>query len=179
MLLIFFLIAFNYNVLRTYKDSIIITAPNSGAEAIPFIKLWVILPSALLFTLLFTRLTNWYSREKVFYITLSIFLIFYTLFALFLYPAKHWLHPNEFADTLQALLPDGFKGFIAIFRNWTFTLFYLMSELWSTAIFSVLFWGFANEVTSVQEAATQADLIMILLPDTKTRNESTTTPFTV
>ena len=27
-----------------------------------------------------------------------------------------------------------------------------MSELWSTVIFTVLFWGFANEVTSVDEA---------------------------
>lgn len=152
MFFIFFLIAFNYNVLRSYKDSIVITAAQSGAEAIPFIKLWVVLPSAILFTLLFTRLSNWFSREKVFYITLSIFLVFFLLFAFVLYPAQEWLHPNEFADTLQALLPKGFKGLIAIFRNWTFTLFYVMSELWSTAIFTVLFWGFANEVTSIEEA---------------------------
>lgn len=152
MFLIFFLIAFNYNVLRSYKDSIVITASQSGAEAIPFIKLWAVLPSAILFTLLFTRLSNWFSREKVFYITLSIFLVFFLVFAFILYPAQEWLHPNELADSMQAALPQGFKGLIAIFRNWTFTLFYVMSELWSTAIFTVLFWGFANEVTSVEEA---------------------------
>lgn len=152
MFFIFFLIAFNYNALRSYKDSIVITAAHSGAEAIPFIKLWAVLPSAVLFTLLFTRLSNWFTREKVFYITLSIFLVFFILFAFVLYPAQEWLHPNELADSLQAILPKGFKGFIAIFRNWTFTLFYIMSELWSTAIFTVLFWGFANEVTSVEEA---------------------------
>ena len=152
MFFIFFLIAFNYNVLRSYKDSIVITASNSGAEAIPFIKLWAVLPSAVLFTLLFTRLSNWFSREKVFYITLSIFLVFFLVFALVLYPAQEWLHPNELADSLQSALPKGFKGFIAIFRNWIFTLFYVMSELWSTAIFTVLYWGFANEVTSIEEA---------------------------
>lgn len=152
MFFIFFLIAFNYNVLRSYKDSIVITASKSGAEAIPFIKLWAVLPSAILFTLLFTRLSNWFSREKVFYIVFSIFLGFFFLFAFVLYPAQDYLHPNELANTLQELLPAGFKGFIAIFRNWTFTLFYVMSELWSTAIFTVLFWGFANEVTSVEEA---------------------------
>jgi AAA family ATP:ADP antiporter len=152
MFLIFFLIAFNYNILRSYKDTIVITAANSGAEAIPFIKLWAVLPSAILFTLLFTRLSNHFSREKVFYITLSIFIVFFFLFAFFLYPAQEFLHPNKLADELQRILPDGFKGFIAIFRNWTFTLFYVMSELWSTAIFSVLFWGFANEVSSVDEA---------------------------
>lgn len=149
---IFFLIAFNYNILRSYKDTIVITASHSGAETIPFIKLWAVLPSALLFTFLFTRLANRFSREKVFYIIMSIFLVFFALFALVLYPAQEYLHPNEFADRIQALLPGGFKGFIAIFRNWTFTLFYIMAELWSTTIFSVLFWGFANEVINVTEA---------------------------
>lgn len=152
MFFIFFLIAFNYNVLRSYKDSIVVTASKSGAETIPFIKVWAVLPSALLFTLLFTRLSNWFSRERVFYVVFSIFLGFFFLFAFVLYPAQDYLHPNELANTLQEILPPGFKGFIALFRNWTFTLFYVMSELWSTAIFTVLFWGFANEVTSVEEA---------------------------
>jgi AAA family ATP:ADP antiporter len=152
MFFIFFLIAFNYNILRSYKDTIVVTASHSGAETIPFIKLWAVLPSAILFTILFTRISNRFNREKIFYITISIFIVFFFLFAFVLYPAQDFLHPNKLADDLQAILPSGFKGFIAIFRNWTFTLFYVMSELWSTAIFSVLFWGFANEVTSVDEA---------------------------
>ena len=152
MLGIFFLIAFNYNTLRSYKDTIVITASNSGAEAIPFIKVWAVLPSAILLTFFFTRLANRYSREKVFYIMMSIFLALFFIFTFVLYPLRETLHPNDLADKLQALLPGGFKGFIAIFRNWTFTLFYVMCELWSTAIMTVLFWGFANEVTSVGEA---------------------------
>lgn len=152
MFLIFFFIAFNYNILRSYKDTIVVTASNSGAETIPFIKLWAVLPSAILFTLLFTRLANRFSREKVFYIIISIFLVFFFLFAFVLYPAQEYLHPNALADKLQQHLPIGFRGFIAIFRNWTFTLFYIMAELWSTTIFTVLYWGFANEVTSVEEA---------------------------
>src|SRR5436309_1998028 len=77
MFFIFFFIAFNYNILRSYKDTIVITASHSGAETIPFIKLWAVLPSAVLFTLLFTRLANRFSREKVFYIIMSIFLVFF------------------------------------------------------------------------------------------------------
>nr|NGX36735.1 ADP,ATP carrier protein 1 [Candidatus Anoxychlamydiales bacterium] len=86
MLLVFFLIAFNYNVLRAVKDTLIVTAPTSGAEAIPFIKVWAILPMALLMTYVFTKLSNKYSTEKVFYIMLSIFLGFFTFFTLILYP---------------------------------------------------------------------------------------------
>jgi len=31
MLVMFFLIAFNYNLLRTFKDSMVVTAPHAGA----------------------------------------------------------------------------------------------------------------------------------------------------
>jgi len=152
MFFMFFLISFNYNALRAYKDSMVVTASNSGAEAIPFIKVWAILPSALLLTFLFTRLANRFSREKVFYLMMTLFLSFFFIFTFVLFPAQDYLHPNALADKMQNILPEGFKGFIAIFRNWTFTLFYVMSELWGTAILSVLWWGFANEVTSVTEA---------------------------
>ncbi len=152
MFFIYFLISFNYNALRAYKDSMVVTASNSGAEAIPFIKVWAILPSALLLTFLFTRLANRFSREKVFYIMMGLFLAFFFVFAFVLFPAQEFLHPHALADRVQDSLPQGLKGFVAIFRNWTFTLFYVMSELWSTAIMSVLFWGFANEVTKVSEA---------------------------
>ncbi len=158
---LFFLITFNYNLLRTFKDSIVVTAPNSGAEAIPFIKVWAILPSALLLTLIFTRLTNKFSREKVFYIMMSIFLSFFFVFTFILYPLRDYLHPHALADQLQAILPAGFKGLIAIFRNWTFTIFYVMCELWSSAIMTVLFWGFMNEVSSVGEAKRYYGLLMI------------------
>jgi AAA family ATP:ADP antiporter len=148
----FFLISFNYNLLRAVKDSFIVTANNSGAEAIPFIKVWLIVPSALLITFIFTRLSNRFSREKVFYIILSLFLGFFALFALILYPARDILHPQEFADYLQTVLPSGFYGFIAILRNWTFAAFYVMAELWGVIVLTVLFWGFTNEVFSVKEA---------------------------
>lgn len=161
MFFMFFLISFNYNALRACKDSLVVTAPKSGAEAIPFIKVWAILPGALLLTYLFTRLSNRFSREKVFYIMMSIFLGFFMLFTFVLFPAQEYLHPNELADKLQALLPTGFNGLIAMFRNWSFTLFYVMSELWGTAILSVLFWGFANEVTQVGEAKRYYGLLMI------------------
>lgn len=150
MLVMFFLLMFDYNIVRTMKDTLVVTA--SGAEVIPFIKVWVMFPGALLLTYIFTRLSNRFSREKVFYIMVSLFLSYFFIFALVLYPARDFLHPNETADSLQAVLPLGFKGMIALFRNWTFTTFYVMSELWGTIILFVLFWGFANQVTRLQEA---------------------------
>jgi ATP:ADP antiporter, AAA family len=152
MFLIFFLICFNYSILRATKDSLVCTAPCSGAEALPFLKVWAILPAALGFTFLFTRLSNWLTREKVFYTLMGIFLSFFLIFTFALFPNREVLHPHGLADKLQTLLPQGFSGMIAIFRNWTFTTFYIMSEMWSTMIMTVLFWGFANEVTSIRDA---------------------------
>src|SRR3990167_10957147 len=94
MFFIFFFISFNYNALRACKDSLVVTAPHSGAEAIPFIKIWAILPGALLLTYLFTRLANRFSREKVFYIMMCLFLGFFLLFTFVLFPAQEYFHPH-------------------------------------------------------------------------------------
>ena len=161
LLLIFFFICFNYNVLRSAKDSLVITAPSSGAEIIPFIKVWAILPMALIMTILFTRLSNRFSMEKVFYIMIGGFLGFFTLFMAVLYPMRDILHPHGFADYLQSVLPLGCKGLIALIRNWTFTAFYVMAEMWSTMMMSVLFWGFANEILNVKIAKRFYVLILI------------------
>lgn len=150
MLLMFFLICFNYSALRNMKDALVITT--SGAEVIPFIKVWAILPGAVLMTLLFTKLSNLYSQEKVFYIMTSGFLLVYGLFAFVIYPHREFFHPVQSADYLQSILPAGFKGLIEMYRYWTFTGFYVICELWSTIILTVLFWGFANEITRLAEA---------------------------
>ena len=146
------LICFNYSLLKAAKDALVITAPGSGAIAIPFIKIWAILPMALLVTFLFTRLFNKYNQEKVFYIMIGSFLSFFIIFATILYPLRNIIHPHTMADQMQQLLPQGFQGFISIFRNWSYTLFYVMAELWGTAIMSVLFWAFANEIITVKDA---------------------------
>jgi AAA family ATP:ADP antiporter len=43
LLIIFFLICFNYSVLKVLKDALVVTASGSGAEVIPFIKMWGVL----------------------------------------------------------------------------------------------------------------------------------------
>jgi len=150
MMLILLLICFAYNILRPLKDAIVVTT--SGAEAIPFLKVWGILPGALITTLLFTKLSNRFSQEYVFYIITSGFLFCFALFAFVLYPAREALHLDLLADRLQLILPIGAKGFVAMVRHWSFSFFYILAELWGSAVMSVLFWGFANEVMRLHEA---------------------------
>ncbi len=150
MFLMVFLLCFDYSILRNMKDTLVVTA--SGAEVIPFIKVWVMLPMAVLLTILFTKLSNRYSQERVFYMMTTGFLACFVTFAFVLYPMRDALHPNALADRMELILPLGLKGLISMFRNWTFTGFYVMSELWGSMMLNVLFWGFANEVTRVKEA---------------------------
>jgi len=148
----FFAILFNYTILRDTKDVLMITAPKSGAEVIPFIKTYVNLPAAIGFTGIYSSLTNKMEQKDVFYTCVWPFLAFFATFALFIYPNRNILHPNAFCDMMGAILPAGFSAPLAIVRNWSFSLFYVMAEMWGSVVASLLFWGFANEVTTVDEA---------------------------
>lgn len=152
MFFLSFLVTFNYNLLRTTKDTLAIKASSAGAEIIPYIKVWVMLPTALFMVFLFNRVSDRLSRERTFYAMNSIFLSYFVLFITVLYPQRDELYLDSVADQLEIWLPIGFKGFIAMIRYWMITSFYVMSELWGTTILSVSFWGFANEVTRISEA---------------------------
>lgn len=150
MLIMLFLLSFNQSALWNLKDALMVTT--SGAEVIPFIKVWGILPGAILFTFIFTKLSNRYSQEKVFYLMTSAFLIFYALFVFVIYPHRDQFHLNQSASYLETILPIGCKGLISMYRYWTFTVFYVACELWNTMIISVLFWSFANQITQLSQA---------------------------
>lgn len=152
MLALFFLISFVYNILRCMKVTVVVTAQGSGAEVIPFLKLWAVLPAAIIIIYFYTKLTNYLNREQVFYTMIGLFLGFFTFFLLVLHPNREALELTTLANFLQSKLPEGLKGLISIIRHWPLTLFYVLSEMWSAIVLSMLFWGFANEVTSVDEA---------------------------
>ncbi len=152
MLLLLFLLCVSYGVLRNLKDTIILTAKHSGAEVIPFIKVWGMLPGVFLATWVYTRLRRYFKKENVFYILIGSFIAYFLLFAFYLYPNCEQLHLEKMGSWLSSVLPPGFQGFIALVRNWTFTSFYVISELWSVVVLFLLYWGFANDITRVKEA---------------------------
>ncbi|BDA49057.1 ADP,ATP carrier protein 1 [Coccomyxa sp. Obi] len=150
----FFCILFNYTILRDTKDVLVVTAPGSGAETIPFLKTWVNLPMAIGFTVIYAKLANVLSTEALFYACILPFIAFFGAFAFIMYPLRDVLHPTAFAEQLLNTAGARFAGPISILRNWTFCLFYVMAELWGSVVVSLLFWGFANQITTVDEAKT-------------------------
>ena len=59
------------------------------------------------------------------------------------------LHPHALADSLEAALPAGAAGMVALLRNWTYSLFFCACELWGGVVISLLFWSLANEARAV------------------------------
>ncbi|CAL6360455.1 unnamed protein product [Bathycoccus prasinos] len=148
----FYCMAFANSILDALKDTLVVTA-FGGAEQIPYLTVYAVLPMSLLFVSLFTKLSQRWGREKLFYAAIGTFISFFVLFTIVLYPMRSVLHPVDLSVQLLKWLPSGLRGGIAVFTNWTYSLFYVFSELWGDVVLSLLFWGLANETTSLHDAA--------------------------
>ncbi len=147
-----FCILFIYTVLRDTKDAVLVNAPGAGAECLAFAKGLGVTFAAILFMVLYTKAANIFKREGLFYVTALPFLLFFGLFPYAIYPFVDSIHMN--LDTIQGLQESypNVKWIIPLVGNWTYTLFYILSELWGSAVLSLLFWQFANAITPVKEA---------------------------
>ena len=147
-----FFISFTYGVLTTMKDAAVVTAKGSGAEVIPILKGWLVLPVALGATLLYSKLTNRYRRSVLFYGIISCFMAFIVIYGFLLYPNAEALSPHSSADWILSKLGPQNSHWVAIYRNWIPSLFFVMAELWGSIVIFLLFWGFVNHICNFNEA---------------------------
>ncbi|MCP5492782.1 MAG: NTP/NDP exchange transporter [Chlamydiales bacterium] len=148
-----FLFTINFYLLGfATKDTLVVTASNSGAEVIPILKGWIVLPCSIFMLLVYTKMSNKLSQEKLFYAVLAGFLGFFLLFGFILYPLRDVLSPTGLCDWLQAALGDTRTHWVAVIRHWMNSVFYVMAELWGTMVLVLLFWTFANNINRVGEA---------------------------
>ncbi|CAO5676154.1 MAG: ADP,ATP carrier protein 1 [Holosporales bacterium] len=148
--LIMFAVLFNYTVLRDTKDTLVVNA--AGAGAITFLKSYCVTPMAVLFVIFYAKLTNMLSREKVFYATILPFLIFFGLFGFVLYPCLDLLHPSKESLAILYEKAPALSGFIDIYAYWVYSLFYILAEIWGSAMIALCFWQFANHVVRLRES---------------------------
>ena len=139
-------ILFNYSVMRGTKDSLVVT--NMGAETIPTLKLWFVLPAAVVFMIIYSKLSNAFSKNSVFYIVASFFLAYFFLFATILYPCRDTLTP----DFISSIQSEFWKSLLVPIQRWVYSSFYVMAELWGSVMVSLMFWKFANDVTSLKQS---------------------------
>ena len=153
MSILMFCILFVYTMVRDLKDVFIQKyAVCGGTELIPVLKLWFVMPAAFLVVMLFTFLVNKFGTKNTFYIMVSIFMAFYVIFLFVLFPNASSLHLSaEKVKNLQLSVPGPFFYVIPCLTNWSYTLFYIFSEIWGTMAISSLFWQFANQITKKSE----------------------------
>ena len=128
-----FLFIYVFTTVRDTKDTLIVS--HCGAESIPFLKLYGVMPCAVLFIVVYSKLSNTLGRDALFYVTLVPFFFFYGLFAYVLYPNRDAIH----------FLPQGGNeavtpGVFSLIRYWSYSLYFIVSELWASAGVPLLFW---------------------------------------
>lgn len=152
MCFIMFFILFNYSILRNTKDALVITAPGSGAEILSSLKFYVVMPMAVLFVVMYTKLANAFSRETLFVSFIATFVAFFLAFSFVIYPNIEAYHPSlDLVNQVKADYPR-FQAVIPVWGVWTYSLFYMMSELWGSVMLSLLFWQYANDIIRTDEA---------------------------
>src|SRR6185369_6126521 len=141
-----FFMSFTYGVLTTMKDAAVVTAKGGGAEVIPVLKGWIVLPIAMGATLLYSKLANVYRRTILFYAVILFFMGIIALYGFVLYPNLDSLSPHASADWLLEQWGQQNAHWVSIYRNWIQSIFFVTAELWGSIVFFLLFWGFVNHI---------------------------------
>jgi AAA family ATP:ADP antiporter len=71
-------------------------------------------------------------------------LAYFIFVATVLYPLHEHLHFDVSGISIAWL-----KNLLKPIGSWVFSLLYLLAELWGSAIIGLMFWRFANDVTSM------------------------------
>ena len=145
-----FCILFDQNIIRALKDSIVVT--HIGPETITFLKFWGVMPASLMMAAIYVTMVNRMNGRKVFFWILGTFLMFFAFFGFVILPNHEFFHLNKEDVTLLVSNHPHFKWFILLAANWSFSIFYIIAELWPTTVFALLFWQFANNITTVDES---------------------------
>ncbi len=150
-----FWIVFVFTMTRDTKDALIVT--NCGAESISFLKVYGVIPAAAAFMVGYSTIAKVLSPSALFYAILLPFFAFYAIFAFVLYPLRDILHP------IHWVVPQGGLSYaVNLLRYWTYSLYYIVSELWGSAGVPLLFWSCANDVVLIDQAKRMYPLMSLI-----------------
>lgn len=150
MSLLMFCVLFNQNILRILKDSILIS--EISAEVASFTKVYCVTPAAIIFVITYAKMINHLTFDKIYYYLVVFFIGFFAIFAFIIYPGVHNFHVDKIVLEQMMQAHPHFKWYIALAGNWSYVVYYTLAELWPNIFYVLLFWQFANEITTTEEA---------------------------
>ena len=144
------LITANFWLVHNLKDTLIMTAPSSGAECINYLKVFVFF-CTLIFVACYSKVCNRYTQRQVLFFLVYAFAALFLLFACLLPYSTMLQMQYESVAHLQERFPS-FRWVFPVFGYWLFSAFYVAAELWAMTCYSILFWQFVNTVLALEQS---------------------------
>lgn len=158
-------IMFIGGILAPMRDTLMIkVAVCGGAETTVMLKLTVIPFASILFTAIFIKLTKKYNTTQVLTLVVTFFITFFLLFGLILFPLHRYLQMSEATiKHWQGIFPHAY-WFVVCVGNWLFSLFHIISSLWTFITLPLIFWHIANTYTTKEEAKKYFGIFTLISP---------------
>ena len=118
-----FIVLLHCNVIRVLKDTIVTS--NIGAEVQSFIKIYGEMPISIMLVLIYTRMCNIMTTERIFQLFFLFFLAFFSIFFFLIYPnAEYFTLDIDFLNKFS-LKYQNFKWFNIMIKYWYYSIFYI------------------------------------------------------
>ena len=141
---LFFLVALNYGILRAMKNVLVVA--QGGSNLISGVKLLGVIPAMFLFKYVYDTLSKRVGSNAQVYSIMGYFVVYYAVFLV-------WFANFRTAGLVARLA--GFEEKKIWGKLWAVlpeALFYIHAEAFGTFGLGVVCWGFANRITTNQQA---------------------------
>lgn len=151
MALQFFFICFIYAVLRELKDTF--TLSRQLPASIAVLKLAYVPPVSIIASTIIQKLLTFTNNKNILMVLLVGYAIYFFSYGLIILPLQEKLEPStflagdKFSDEKMVFFGvQSSSALVVTVTCWTSTLHFIASEIWGSAILSLLFLSFANDV---------------------------------
>ena len=148
-------------VLSNLKDSVILVYHPDGVLAVAAVQVWGLLPGSIAVSALFAWLSSRLGYLRASYVTLGGFLGYYLLFAFVLFPYRETFQLEAVGRWLEYAVPVFGRSVACCLEHWVVCGFYVMCDIWASAVIAVIFWGFVNTRTATHHAERQYGFLKI------------------
>ncbi|MBM4222289.1 MAG: hypothetical protein FJ161_00580, partial [Gammaproteobacteria bacterium] len=142
MIIVLFLVSFVYSILRTLKITILLADPTLPSQALSYLKIFGIMPAAIVFTWFAIKIQTTVGQRKTFFIMNAVFALIFSILTFCVLPYQEAFHLHF----------SGQHELISLLNSWYITIFYVAAEMWSSIMLNMLCWGVIIEITGHKDS---------------------------